>query len=357
MKLSNLYGAFLLLACLAFATDASAQLETRFSMAATITDVSSPTATTHQATLTMQADQLGAGYLANQVQVGWRLLTATGREYEITAVPSSNFSSATVTLLEIEGTTLGPSGVGVVYEYDGTTRMIPPLPANAQGISQALLARMLIHNFEVATQELAGGSSTVETQAPVTGDGSAGNPITYTRPLPTWAELVGKPTIFPSGDDDPTDEYQDPTYNPATGELGLTNSDETVTVGSRIKRTGNSYGTDMSITVWHFGEEEPTFSGDATTGYQIDCSCTALKIAAVGNSDGANASGTAVFRFTGRLADDYSYQMYDQSNNQKVDVHLTGNVPKQDLQRNLENRFEIPNIGGNYPNYYRAIWN
>ena len=353
---------------------------TRYTMAVSFADVTSLTSTTHRATLNAQSDQLGEGYLANQIQVGYRVLTSTKRHFEVTTIENASFGSATVVLTEIGATTLGPNGSGVLYD-PGAYGMIPPLPANATGVSQALLANMLIHNFEVA-QTLAGGATTVVTSGDITGDGSSGSPVSYVRPIPTWAELAGKPTVFPSnhewnaitgkpttfpsGDDDPNNERNRLGGTGSTVILyeadGTTEVDRyTVPFAGYSARTNPELDL-TSVTTFSLGigSLSTTWSGDKISGYRVTSSKWLPKIIIDGTSANSNASGEFVLTVDsgGATIWQHSYQLYDLTNNQKVDEHLTGNVMKIVVD-NLagEVTYSIPNIAGNYPNGFRLILN
>ena len=369
---------------------------TRYTMAVSFADVTSLTTTTHRATLNAQSDQLGEGYLANQIQVGYRVLTSTKRHFEVITIDNSSFGSATVVLTEIGATTLGPNGSGVLYD-PGANGMIPPLPANATGVSQALLANMLIHNFEVA-QTLAGGTTTVETAGDIDGNGSPENPVSYVRPIPTWAEITGKPTTFPSGDDvvgnednglvlfegkifttkangnrigsgvtpppgEVVDQLQTLRLNPDGRILYIVNPDGTdysfVTLNNGLTRYDRTVGG-LRAETYIFGTNQPGFSGDAASGYDYNLSNGDFKkMEFTGSSTTSNAAGELVIRFVFPPSEGQflQYQLYDLTNNQKVDVHLTGNVAKQEITGGNTTTLTIPNIGGNYPNGFRLILN
>ena len=363
---------------------------TRYTMAVSFADVTSLTTTTHRATLNAQSDQLGEGYLANQIQVGYRVLTSTKRHFEVTTIDNASFGSATVVLTEIGATTLGPNGSGVLYD-PGANGMIPPLPANATGVSQALLANMLIHNFEVA-QTLVGGSSsdwaditnkpagfaddidnvgleTVSVNAPLTGNGTPGSPISYTPTPLTWNNITGKPTTFPSGDDvignedngldiDGSRLY---TTRPDGSRIG-DGVDLSFAGSFSILRT-TSDGLEVRI-YWTYGgddNQEPALSGDKNSGYLITIFRGQVeRIEVKGSSATANESG----EFDLTIRDEsryYQTELYDLTNDQRVDVFATGNVPKQTLTDPWGSiggatAIVTPNIGGNYPNGFVYIF-
>ena len=361
----------LLTACLLlFSVALSAQLESRFTMAASFSNITSLTTTTHQVTLNFQSDQLGSGYLANQIQTGWRVLTSTRREYEITTINSSNFSSAQVVLTEIEGTTLAPNGVAVVYAYDGSSRKIPPLPVNSTGISAALQAVILVHNFEIDATG-GGGITTVFTGGDITGDGSEGNPVTYTDTPDSWNEITGKPTTFPSGDDVIGNENNRLGINSNT--LTIYEADGTTPINSVSLPGGLVYTYDcaavgtleeLCVHASRVGQATITMGGSASAGVTIDSDGTVKKVIVTGDSNDSNATGEFVLTINQPAislgTQFYSYQLYDLSNNQKVDEHLTGNVAAQTVTpdgNNSDVRTVIPNISGNYPNGFRLVLN
>ena len=354
-------------------------------MAASFADVASIDATTHSATLNFQSDQLGNGYLANQIQVGHRVVTSTKRQYSITAINSTTFSSASVTLLEIGNTTAGPNGVAVVYSYDGSTELIPVLPPNATGISTAHLAIILNHNLEVIGALDAGGLSTVVTDGDIDGTGTPEDPVRYTRPIPDWDEITGKPTVFPSNH-----EWTAITGKPAgfaddIDDVGL----ETVAVAGDLTGDGTpgnpiTYTASASSFLAHYtsgGTNLASFStrmfpasgnsssanltGDNSAGYVFTTSNAIETIIIEGDSGSSNASGEFVLTIdqnnttvnTFKLGH-FSYQLYDLTNDQKVDEHLTGNVLRQVYDSTTgETQLTLPNVGGNYPNGFRLILN
>ena len=361
----------LTLCLLLFSVALSAQLESRYVMAASFSNITSLTTTTHQVTLNFQSDQLGSGYLANQIQTGWRVLTSTRREYEITTINSSNFSSAQVVLTEIEGTTLAPNGVGVVYAYDGTSRKVPPLPVNSTGISAALQAVILIHNFEVDEAGSGGVSSwnDLEDVPPGFSDG-VDNEGTDDQ---TWNEIGGKPAGFADNVDNVDDAdnvigNEDNRLSLDGRDLVLKKADNTteldrVTIPSEAQSVFASSEGALNVRMFFRGVGNPSLGGNPTSGYTIAPAggeVQAGKIQVKGNSTTANASGELVLIITTTddLVTGFAYQLYDLTNNQKVDVHLTGNVATQTVNESTgEVRFTLPNISGNYPNGFRLILN
>ena len=104
---------------------------------------------TYRVNMLMQTDQSGSGYLANQAEVGYRIFTNTRNMYRIDTVHSSTFSSADLSVTRILGTG-GPNGIGMLYEYDGTTQSLPVPPVNSTGISAAMASIIQTHNARVS---------------------------------------------------------------------------------------------------------------------------------------------------------------------------------------------------------------
>lgn len=407
---------------LLFTLSVSAQIESSYVMAASFSATAPVNGSTvaHTATLAFQADQLGEGYLGNQIKVGDRVLTSTKRQYRVTAISTSSLFSASVTLLEIGTTTLGPNGVAVVYSYDGTD-YIPVLPSNATGISASLLAVIINHDLEVLKGAVSGpgsfdttaiynrfgqvqtaidalnakpdnvGLTTVATSAPITGNGTTGNPIKYVRPVPTWAEISGKPTVFPSGDDSSTNELQTWANLPGkpstfpSGDDVIGNEDNDLVIfegkiyttkpnGDRIGAGiiapsifGNSYRFDagpesISYGAFYSGAPSttiPTFTGSGSAGYALAlANGYFIGFEVTGTSANSNTSGEFVLYVDDALdgVQGYAFQLYDLTNNQKVDEHITGNIFKQELESGRL-RISIPNVSGSYPNGFRLIAN
>jgi len=331
---------FLILAALLifFGMESEAQVDGRFAMAASFSNITVVDDSTYTADLAFQSDQLGQGYLANQVQVGWRVITSTRREYRISAVNSSSFSTANLTLVELPGTNASPNGVATVYEYDGSTRIIPTLPVNSTGISSAKLATLLIHNFE---QIAAGGG---------------GGTLTS---LPADSVTVADPnTVF-------TGEFVEAVlYELYLDIVALQNSIQAVEV--LAEEHGFKEDTLAAIGaasgfVRKYGLDDlknSIMTGNATSGYTITIQTAehGAQVDFIGDSSTANASGELVLIINNGL-DNYGYyyniDMYDLANNQMVDIFTTGNVPEQ-VRTGTSTTITIPNISGNYPSGFRV---
>jgi hypothetical protein len=141
---------FLLAVLLAMAVPACGQIQGRYYMVGSFSDITNPSGNTYQVTMTMQADQSGLGYLASQITAGMRVLTNTRQQYSVETVGATTFGDAELTLQGIGTTNTEPIGIGVVYAYDPTKPTIPVPPANSQSISQAMMSAILTHNAEVA---------------------------------------------------------------------------------------------------------------------------------------------------------------------------------------------------------------
>ena len=312
----------LLLAALLAPALSWAQLDARFVMAASFSNVTAVDADTWTADLSFQSDQLGQGYLANQVQVGWRVITSTQREYVIDVVNSSSFSTANLTMTALTGTTASPNGVGAVYQYDGTTRLIPPLPVNSTGISAAMSATLLIHNFQVTIGATGSGEYT---GGPVPADSvtvvDAGGVFSATTLEPILTEL----------------------FYYAVNRRFYTDTLPAIGAASAILHKFSP--EDLS----DFG-----FTGNATSGYTITSIANEYveAIDFTGNSTTSNASGELVLIFDNTANNRprrFTVQLFDLTNNQQIDVFVTGNVTAQTVAT-ATTTITIPNIAGNYPN-------
>ncbi|MEL6141240.1 MAG: hypothetical protein AAFU67_06450, partial [Bacteroidota bacterium] len=151
------------------------QLEGRFYLPCSFSNVTTVNDSTYTADLSFTSDQTGNGYLANQIQVGWRVLTSTKRWYRIAIVNSSSFASANLTLVEIPTFEGSPSGAGFVYEYDGTNQQIPVPPVNSTGISAAFASVIHSHNAEI------GGSGGSIDTGPLVTDGELADTLNDLR--------------------------------------------------------------------------------------------------------------------------------------------------------------------------------
>ena len=87
---------------------------------------------TYTATVTFEADLTGMGYLANQIQVGFRVFTPTEQVYTVSVVADLTFSSATLTIIEYQGDHGSPVGQVTVYD-PGDRKTIPQLPFGNTG--------------------------------------------------------------------------------------------------------------------------------------------------------------------------------------------------------------------------------
>lgn len=368
----NLFAALCLFLCMA--TVSGQTLLSRYSMAASFESVATVDANTWTVTLSFQADQTGNGYLSNQVQTNWRILTSTSRMYTITAVNSTTFSTANVTIDALPGTTQAPNGTAAVYEYDGTTDKIPLLPVNSTGVSAALAAKIHTHNVRVA--EAAGsfsGSWDDLTEVPPGFQDGVDNEGTDDQ---TWAEVSGKPAGFADGIDDVNDadnvvgnednrlllDGQDLVITKADGSTELNRV--TIPASGSLASTARSVG-DLQMRALFFPETQPyniDLTGSAAAGYVVTHPGTNIqefKWFFTGNSTTSNATGEFVVTLGGTQAAQfyrYNAQLYDLTNNTVVDMQATGNVVKQEvLSDGL--RVTVPNIGGNYPNGFFLILN
>jgi hypothetical protein len=115
-----------------------------------------------------------------------------------------------------------------------------------------------------------------------------------------------------------------------------------------------------SIKAVRLGGTAVTFGGSAATGFTLDIPAdteiTQLDVTAT-NDTGTNASGELVLAVD-NSANSYDrlfmYEIYDLTNDQKVDQHLTGLVMTQAVAANVTT-LTIPNVQGGFPNGYRLI--
>jgi len=111
------------------------------------------TDSTYSATVNLQSDLTGQGYLANQVQVGHRVFTPTEQLYEVTAVTSTTFSSATITVVERSNqyvtTNSAPSGQVMVFDPDGREK-IPDIPFGSTGATATMNAAVVTYNARIS---------------------------------------------------------------------------------------------------------------------------------------------------------------------------------------------------------------
>ncbi|MEL6141241.1 MAG: hypothetical protein AAFU67_06455 [Bacteroidota bacterium] len=108
-----------------------------------------------------------------------------------------------------------------------------------------------------------------------------------------------------------------------------------------------------SIKAVRFGGSAITFGGSANAGYDVtipaDTEVTQLDF--TGDSTTANASGELVLNID-NSANSYdrrfSIEVYDGSNNARLDQFATGVIPAQTISGNITT-ITIPNISGNFP--------
>ena len=135
---------------------AGSSLQRRFALPASFSPGIVADGDSYTVTLQFLADQTGGAFLATDIVVGWRVLTANQQLYEITALGTVTLSAADVTLLDLSGTSGTPSGAALVYQYDGSSEAIPFVPVNSTGISAALSAVIATHNAGVVQEQFLG---------------------------------------------------------------------------------------------------------------------------------------------------------------------------------------------------------
>ena len=148
MRLSSLRFALLTALLWGAVFSVSAQVDNRFVLVGSLSDQVVVDDSTYTVSVSYETDQTGNSYLANQVEVGWRIVTSSKRMYRISAINSASFFSANFTVVELPGTNGSPTGISETYQYDGTTERIPIAPQNASGISAAFAAILHTHNVE-----------------------------------------------------------------------------------------------------------------------------------------------------------------------------------------------------------------
>ena len=114
-----------------------------------------------QIDVTFPGDQLGAGYLPTQIQVGWLCLDATGRRYRITAINDAGFADADLNVLELADLDSEPTGVGIVYNPSAEDLIHTVVNSNTT-ISPTLMSRIFIHNMLVLDSLLVNAGSGVD---------------------------------------------------------------------------------------------------------------------------------------------------------------------------------------------------
>ena len=116
-----------------------------------------------------------------------------------------------------------------------------------------------------------------------------------------------------------------------------------------------------SLQAVRLGGSAVTFGGSAAAGFTLsipaDTEITQIDITAT-NDTGTNASGEFVIAID-NSANSYDrqvmYELYDGSNDQKVDQHLTGNIMQQAISGGNITTLTIPNVQGGYPNGFRLL--
>ena len=134
-------------------------VESRYYMVGSFSNAAMNADSSYRVDIVFQSDQTGNGYLANQLQVGWRVFTSTRRKYVIDTIHTSSFTSATVTLRRLAGEAGVPSGISMAYQYDGSTEALPVPPVNSTGISAAMASIVQTHNAVLGAGGGSGGGA------------------------------------------------------------------------------------------------------------------------------------------------------------------------------------------------------
>lgn len=100
---------------------------------------------TYQASLSFMSDLSGGGFLATDIVDSFRLFTGVEKIYRVDTVWNKTFSSASVRVVEYNGTSGIPSGQVMVYNPDGRST-IPQVPFGSTGATAQLQAAVVTYN-------------------------------------------------------------------------------------------------------------------------------------------------------------------------------------------------------------------
>lgn len=126
-------------------TALSAQLQDSFLLVGSAGTFSALTDSTFRGTVTFQSDQFGSGYLPTGIQTNYKLIDAKGDIFTITAVNSSNFTTANIDVEEDDADRTAPAGIVMVFKVlDSGLYPLPPV--NSTGASPIMQARLLTDN-------------------------------------------------------------------------------------------------------------------------------------------------------------------------------------------------------------------
>jgi hypothetical protein len=133
-------------------------LDAKFILAAEWQTATLLTDSTWSINVAFPGDQTGNNYLPSQILVDYLCLDGNGRRYRIKSLNSSTFTTANVTVVELENINLAPSGVGIIYAPNAADIIHTVVHSGTQ-ISPALMSKIFIHNMLVLDSLTQLGSS------------------------------------------------------------------------------------------------------------------------------------------------------------------------------------------------------
>lgn len=138
-------------------------LDAKFILAAEWQTATLLTDSTWSINVAFPGDQTGNNYLPSQILVDYLCLDGNGRRYRIKSLNSSTFTTANVTVVELENINLAPSGVGIIYAPNAADIIHTVVHSGTQ-ISPALMSKIFIHNMLVldSLTQLTGGSGVTD---------------------------------------------------------------------------------------------------------------------------------------------------------------------------------------------------
>lgn len=121
-------------------------LDAKFILAAEWQTATLLTDSTWSVNVVFPGDQTGNNYLPSQILVDYLCLDGNGRRYRIKSLNSSTFTTANVTVVELENINLAPTGVGIIYAPNAADLIHTVVHSGTQ-ISPALMSKIFIHNM------------------------------------------------------------------------------------------------------------------------------------------------------------------------------------------------------------------
>jgi hypothetical protein len=140
------------------------------------------TDSTHVGQINFLADLTGEGFLATGISDTMLLFTGTQQQYRVIGLANVTFSSAQLTVVEIDSTTTtGPIGQVMVYENEGR-KTIPQVPFGSTGSTAQIQAAIDTWNSkidEVGGGGAGGGTLQEAIDAELAADGVGSFAVTY----------------------------------------------------------------------------------------------------------------------------------------------------------------------------------